>query len=56
MVDEPELSMHPKWQKNILRYYKNLFTDNNEVQIAQLFFACLCEGVICVGVLVLYDS
>ena len=29
MVDEPELSMHPKWQKNILRYYKNLFTDNN---------------------------
>lgn len=46
MVDEPELSMHPKWQKNILRYYKNLFTDNNEVQIAQLFFASHSEGVI----------
>ena len=39
MIDEPELSMHPKWQKNILRYYKNLFTDNNGKPIAQLFFA-----------------
>lgn len=46
MIDEPELSMHPKWQKNILRYYKNLFTDNNEKQIAQLFFASHSEGVI----------
>lgn len=41
MVDEPELSMHPKWQKNILRYYKNLFTDNNGVQIAQLFLQAI---------------
>ena len=46
MIDEPELSMHPKWQKNILRYYKNLFTDNNGKQIAQLFFASHSEGVI----------
>ena len=46
MVDEPELSMHPKWQKNILRYYKNLFTDNNGMQTAQLFFASHSEGVI----------
>ncbi len=46
MIDEPELSMHPKWQKNILRYYKNLFTDNNGKQIAQLFFASHSECVI----------
>ena len=26
MIDEPELSMHPKWQMNILKYYKDLFT------------------------------
>ncbi len=24
-IDEPELSMHPKWQQNILKYYKDLF-------------------------------
>lgn len=28
MVDEPELSMHPKWQKNILKYYQDLFTES----------------------------
>lgn len=46
MIDEPELSMHPKWQKKILKYYKNLFTDNNNQQIAQLFFASHSEEVI----------
>ena len=25
LVDEPELSMHPKWQRKILDYYRNLF-------------------------------
>ncbi|MDO8344888.1 MAG: AAA family ATPase [Cellvibrio sp.] len=29
LVDEPELSMHPKWQQRILAYYKELFTKNN---------------------------
>lgn len=46
MIDEPELSMHPLWQKKILQYYKNLFTDTNSNQTAQLFFASHSEAVI----------
>jgi len=45
MIDEPELSMHPKWQQKILKYYKNLFTQN-EQQNAQLFFATHSEYVL----------
>lgn len=25
LVDEPELSMHPKWQQKVLQFYRNLF-------------------------------
>ena len=46
MIDEPELSMHPLWQKKILQYYKNIFTDGNSHQTAQLFFASHSEAVI----------
>ena len=46
MIDEPELSMHPLWQKRILEYYKKLFTDANSNQIVQLFFASHSEAVI----------
>lgn len=45
MIDEPELSMHPLWQKKI-QYYKNLFIDGNSNQTAQLFFASHSEAVI----------
>ena len=45
MVDEPELSVHPKWQKNILKYYKDLFTQNNQ-QVAQIFMATHSEYVL----------
>ncbi len=45
MVDEPELSMHPKWQKNILKYYKDLFTEAN-TQKTQLFIATHSEHVL----------
>ena len=27
LIDEPELSLHPKWQNKILKYYQTLFTD-----------------------------
>lgn len=37
-IDEPELSMHPKWQGKILDYYKNLFTVGGN-QTVQMFFA-----------------
>ena len=39
LVDEPELSMHPKWEMKILDYYKNLFKDENGHQSCQLFIA-----------------
>ncbi len=45
MIDEPELSMHPKWQEKILQYYKNLFTESG-TQNVQLFFATHSEHVL----------
>jgi predicted ATP-binding protein involved in virulence len=45
MIDEPELSMHPKWQKNILKYYKELFNEAGS-QKAQLFIATHSEHVL----------
>lgn len=44
-IDEPELSMHPKWQQRILGYYKDLFTRNNKLK-AQLFFATHSDHVL----------
>jgi len=45
LVDEPELSMHPKWQAKILKYYRDLFTKNN-TQFAQMIFSTHSEYVI----------
>jgi predicted ATP-binding protein involved in virulence len=45
MIDEPELSMHPKWQAKILQFYKGLFTDGG-MQKAQLFFATHSDHVL----------
>lgn len=38
-IDEPELSMHPKWQKKILKYYQDLFRNEDGSLRVQLFFA-----------------
>ncbi|MBE5858238.1 MAG: ATP-binding protein [Lachnospiraceae bacterium] len=45
LIDEPELSMHPKWQVKILDYYRNLFTENG-TQIAQMILATHSDYVI----------
>ena len=46
-IDEPELSMHPKWQQRILTYYRNLYMDaTTHKQKAQLFFATHSEHVL----------
>ena len=45
LVDEPELSMHPKWQAKIFDFYRGLFTANGS-QTAQMFFATHSENVI----------
>ena len=45
LIDEPELSMHPKWQEKILKYYRDLFTDNG-VQNQQIIIATHSDYVI----------
>lgn len=35
-IDEPEISLHPRWQK-IMDYYKGIFTDENGIQTSQIF-------------------
>ena len=45
-VDEPELSMHPRWQAKILTYYQNMFNAADGHQMAQMFFATHSEHVL----------
>lgn len=45
LVDEPELSMHPKWQEKIFDYYRGLFK-SGDTQSAQMIFATHSEYVI----------
>lgn len=44
-IDEPEISMHPKWQNKILDYYQGLFFVNGSLR-NQMFFATHSEKVI----------
>lgn len=44
-IDEPELSMHPKWQEKIIDYFKDLFRFGSEIK-AQLFFATHSDHVL----------
>lgn len=45
LIDEPELSMHPKWQEKVLDFYRGLFTVGNK-QTAQIFIATHSEYVL----------
>ena len=36
-VDEPEISLHPDWQKKIIDYYKGIFTSEDGKQSSQIF-------------------
>ncbi len=45
LIDEPELSMHPIWQKRILDFYRGLFK-NGESQSVQIIIATHSEYVI----------
>lgn len=36
-IDEPEISLHPSWQKRILEYYKAIFTNKWGEQTSQIF-------------------
>ena len=46
-IDEPELSLHPRWEKRILQFYRKLFTDNRSgKQTAQIFIATHSERIV----------
>ena len=45
LIDEPEISMHPSWEKRIFGYYRSLFTEGNS-QTSQIFFATHSEYVL----------
>lgn len=44
-IDEPEISMHPKWEEKIFDYYKNIFSDNDS-QTSQMFIATHSEHIL----------
>lgn len=50
-VDEPELSMHPAWQKKIIEYYRRLFVDENGIQTSQIFFTTHSEHALKEGLI-----
>lgn len=39
LIDEPELSLHPKWQIKSLDFFKKLFTDLEGIQTSQLIIS-----------------
>ena len=39
LVDEPEISMHPRWQMKILPFLRSIFTNENGEQTSQIFIA-----------------
>ena len=45
LIDEPELSMHPLWQRRILDFYRGLFTSNNK-QNVQMIIATHSEYIV----------
>ena len=45
LIDEPEISMHPSWEKRIFGYYRSLFTEDN-CQTSQIFFVTHSEYVL----------
>lgn len=47
LIDEPEISMHPRWQGKIFSFYSNLFKPTpEEEQKSQIFFATHSEYVL----------
>ena len=39
LIDEPEISMHPRWQKKIMAFYKRLASNSHGEQESQIFVA-----------------
>lgn len=45
LIDEPELSMHPRWMEKVLKFYKGLATGTN-TQKSQLFITTHSDVII----------
>ena len=45
LIDEPEISMHPKWQEKVYRFFQALFTED-DVQKSQIFMATHSDHVL----------
>jgi Predicted ATPase len=46
LIDEPELSMHPKWQEKIFNYYTELFKNEDREQTSQIFMVTHSDHVL----------
>lgn len=47
LIDEPEISMHPRWMEKVLKFYKGLVTDQNtNIQRSQLFITTHSDAII----------
>lgn len=47
LIDEPEISMHPRWLKKILSFYKSLYMDSSaKQQTTQLFFTTHSDQIL----------
>jgi len=44
IIDEPELSIHPKWQEKLLGFYRKLFSDG--INDSQIFIATHSDHVV----------
>lgn len=45
LIDEPELSMHPKWEERVFDYYKEIFSYEGK-QTSQIFIATHSEHIL----------
>lgn len=46
IIDEPEISMHPKWQESILTYYQHILRNVDGEQMSQLILATHSDHVV----------
>jgi len=44
-IDEPEISMHPKWEDKIFDYYRTIFTED-DIQTSQIMIASHSEHIL----------
>ena len=46
LIDEPEISLHPKWQSKVYYFYKNLFRDKTNKQRNQIIMASHSSAIL----------